>query len=79
MVEIPDSGIERFIQSLAAQNGVEYVRTNGDNLSDAFARLSGDDVMLDETERLLLALQRGGVITSAEAFELFNRYLGEKE
>jgi hypothetical protein len=63
------------IRALARQHGVVYEPTPLDELGNVITRLAGDDVELDETERLLLALRRAGHLTSAEATRLHGEYL----
>jgi hypothetical protein len=63
------------IRALARQHGVAYEPTPLDELGNVITRLAGDDVELDETERLLLALRRAGYLTSAEATRLHGEYL----
>lgn len=41
-------------------------------------RLSGDDVVTDELEDLLVALKREGVISGAEMVDLLSQSLAEK-
>lgn len=68
----------RFIVELAERHGVNYTKTPADNLADIFSRLSDKDVEYDETELLLLALERAGVIPSEEVLPLHVKYLREK-
>jgi hypothetical protein len=63
---------------LAREHGVTYQPTELDELADTFARLSGDDVELDEPALLLIALERAGHITSTEAARLHGEYLRAK-
>jgi len=69
---------EEEILGLARQHGVTYRPTELDELADTFARLSGDDVELDEPALLLIALERAGHITSTEATRLHGEYLRAK-
>jgi hypothetical protein len=66
------------ITALARQHGVSYQPTDLDALGNAMTRLAGDDVELDETELLLLALRRAGHVTKAEAVHLHGAYLRAK-
>ena len=58
---------EEEILALAREHGVTYQPTELDELADTFARLSDNDVELDEPALLLIALERAGHITSTEA------------
>jgi len=69
---------EEEILALAREHGVTYQPTELDELADTFARLSGDDVQLDEPALLLIALERAGHITSTEAARLHGEYLRAK-
>lgn len=66
------------ILALAMQSGVRYQRTSADVLADAATRLSGDDVMPDVVEDLVVALKRAGIITGQEMVDLLGAYLNDK-
>jgi hypothetical protein len=64
------------IVSLAQQHGVRYTPT----ATDAWAsevRLADDDVILDDIELLLIALQRAGHLSRPDALRLQVHYLRE--
>lgn len=63
------------IRALAQQHQVTYIETPNDVLAHHITRLSGDDVELDDTEQLLVALQRAGHISRAEVVRLQAAYL----
>ena len=65
------------IRSLAQKYHVAYVQTQSDALAHHITRLAGDDVELDEVERLLIALHRSGHLTRAEMVQLQASYLRE--
>jgi hypothetical protein len=65
------------IRNLARKYRVAYVRTKRDAIAHHITRLAGDDVELDEIERLLIALQRAGYLTRIEAVRLQANYLRE--
>jgi len=67
------------IHALAAQHCVAYVQTTMDVLGSDITRLSGDDVALDKTELLLLALERAGCIDPVDAVLLHARYLRQAQ
>jgi hypothetical protein len=60
---------------MADRLGVAYERTSADVLAHHITRLSGDDVILDETELLLVALQRAGHLSRREAVLMQADYL----
>lgn len=65
------------IYALAAQHNVAYVETATDVLGHHITRLAGDDVELDDTQRLLIALERAGRISGRDAVRLHLAYLNE--
>jgi hypothetical protein len=66
------------IRALAERYQVTYRQTASDVLGSHITRLSSDDVVLDEPAQLLLALRRGGYISSQEAARLHGDYLRAK-
>jgi hypothetical protein len=71
------SVLEEII-ALARQHGVTYTSMPLDKLGDAMARLAGDDMELDDTERLLLALERAGHLSPADANRLHVAYMRQR-
>jgi hypothetical protein len=65
----------RAIRALAKRHKVSYTQTANDVLAHHMTRLSGDDVVLDEIERLLIALQRAGHLSRIEVVRLQASYL----
>jgi len=66
------------ILALAREHGVTYQPTALDDLGNAITRLAGDDVQLDDTQLLLLALVRAGVVTREKSAALRASYLRAK-
>ena len=64
-----------FIHALARRHKVAYVETEIDILAGHLTRLAGDDVKLDATQLLLLALRRAGHINGHDAMRLQAAYL----
>jgi len=64
-----------IIRALAEQHHVTYTQTATDVLGHHITRLSGDDVVLDETELLLLALERAGHISGIDAVRFHAAYI----
>lgn len=62
---------------MARQCNVAYVPSSRDGLAHHITRLAGDDVELDEIERLLVALQRSGHLSRTEMVKLQAAYLRE--
>jgi len=63
------------ILALAREHGINYRPNALDALGDAITRLAGDDVTFDETELLLLALERAGSLTIGDADRLHIAYM----
>ncbi len=63
------------IRALAERHKVAYTETATDLLGQHITRLAGDDVALDETELLLLALERAGYVGHSDAVRLHAAYL----
>ena len=66
---------EATIRALAERYQVRYVPTEADVLAHHITRLSGDDVVFDDTELLLIALQRAGHLSRTDAVLLQADYL----
>lgn len=75
---IPTTDVAEYINDLARQHDVHYVRTADDELANAITRLADDNVAMDDVELLLLALERAGVIDRADVVPLHVSYLREK-
>jgi len=63
------------VRALADEHHVRYSFGPKDRLAQQITSLSGDDVQLDETELLLVALQRAGVLDRKQAVLLQAQYL----
>ena len=63
------------IHAMARPYNVAYVETEADVLAGHITRLAGDDVKLDGTQLLLLALRRAGHISGYDAMRLQAAYL----
>jgi hypothetical protein len=63
------------IRALADRHRITYAQTPTDVWANHVTRLAGDDVEFDEIERLLIALQRAGHISRADAVRLQADYL----
>jgi len=77
--ELPKTGVADFIHRLAEANQVIYQRTRLDDWAEAVTQAAGDDVKLDPTENLLVALAKKNVITGRQAMRLLNNYMEESE
>nr|WP_316643005.1 hypothetical protein [uncultured Roseateles sp.] len=77
--ELPKTSVGAFIHRLAEANRVVYKRTRLDDWAEAVTQAAGDDVKLDATENLLVALAKKHVITGRQAMRLLNNYMEEAE
>jgi hypothetical protein len=66
------------ILALARVREVAYRPNALDELGNAVTRLAGDDVRLDDTELLLLALERAGCVSTGEADRLHIAYMRQR-
>jgi hypothetical protein len=64
--------------ALADRLGVRYQPSTDEALAAVVIRLSGDEVVSDDVEDLIVALRRAESITGAEMVELLSLYLNEK-
>ncbi|MET0743852.1 MAG: hypothetical protein ABWY78_10820, partial [Microvirga sp.] len=68
-----------YVRSLARSNGVTYVPTPEDAFAATASRLVGDGLAApDETEDLLVALYRAGVVSEKEQMSLLVRHLEQR-
>jgi hypothetical protein len=74
---IPTTNIKAYVEKLARSHRVVYVKTVGDDWCESITRLS-EDVELDPTENLIIALARAGLISKNEVVPLHVYYLREK-
>ena len=70
--------VRDYIHLLAAQHNLRHVRTHLDEWCEAVTRHSGDDVVLDETELLILELKQAGLVVGADGTRLHAAYLRER-
>jgi len=66
------------IFALAREHGITYQPNALDDLGNAITRLSGDDARLDDTELLLLALERAGCVSTGDADRLHIAYMRQR-
>jgi len=65
------------IRALAQRHNVAYRPTTTDAWAQHVTRLAGDDVEFDDTELLLIALQRAGHISRTDAVLMQADYLAQ--
>ncbi|EKY3118093.1 hypothetical protein SMY46_002732 [Cronobacter turicensis] len=66
------------VRHLAAVHNISASCDSTSRMATAITRLSGDTVVLDNVEQLLVNLKRKGVLTKAESLSLQADYLEEK-
>ena len=66
-----------YIAELATRHHIVYARTPDDALAELATRLADDEIVTDETEDLIVALKRAGVIDGATMGDLLGRHLDE--
>src|SRR6267154_3818975 len=71
--------VRDYIHELAAQNRLRCAPTKFDELADEITSHAGDDISLDETECLIIELQRAALISGTDATKLHARYLWERD
>ena len=76
---LPTTGVRGFVADLAARHGTTYPRTPLTDWGNSVARVLGDYVELDETERLLVALKNTGVIDGRQAARLIANHFRERK
>lgn len=69
--------VSTFVRALAFKHGVSAQVTQLDRLAYVVTRLSGDEVELDETERLLVALCREDIVTDRFVTSALSRHFRE--
>ncbi|HEY3535991.1 MAG TPA: hypothetical protein VGL01_01015 [Trinickia sp.] len=56
--KLPTRSVGRFVERLAQAYGIQYRRSGLDDFAEAVTRAAGDDVELDFTGKLLVALKK---------------------
>ena len=80
VIEDDNGSVGATVARLAKEHEVVYVETDLDAFATIATELAGDGtVKFDETERLILALGRAGVIGRAEAVSMFVAHGREKK
>ena len=71
-------GVAAWTLAMAKHHGIVEQADPVDTFADALSRLSDAEVDLDPTERLLLAIERAGVIDGRQGVLLHAAYLRQK-
>jgi len=73
--DLKASDIASEIRALARLHSVSYQRSRLDDLADQITRLAGDDVELDDVQKLLIALRRADILSAREMTRYHVAYL----
>jgi hypothetical protein len=74
---LPLKNVSMFVQRFAMSRNVHFKRTGLDPWAEAVTRASGDDVTLDETGKLLVALKKLHLINGRQMARLMSNHLSE--
>jgi hypothetical protein len=74
---LPLKNVSAFVQRFAMSRDVHFKRTELDPWAEAVTRASGDDVTLDETGKLLVALKKKHLINGRQMARLMSNHLSE--
>jgi hypothetical protein len=74
---LPLKNVSVFVKRFAMSRNVQFKRTGLDPWAEAVTRASGDDVTLDETGKLLVALKKNHLITGRQMARLMSNHLSE--
>ena len=74
---LPLKNVSAFVQRFAMSRDVHFKRTELDLWAEAVTRASGDDVTLDETGKLLVALKKKHLINGRQMARLMSNHLSE--
>ncbi|RFU45415.1 hypothetical protein [Paraburkholderia sp. DHOC27] len=75
--ELPTENVGAFVERLAADYGVQYRRSGLDDFAEAVTRAAGDDVELDLTGKLLVALKKQDRINGRQFARLMANHIRE--
>lgn len=74
---IPKTGLKAYVAKLAQTHNLSCSTTKTDRLARVITRLSGDDVIPDETEKLIIELRKAKVIDGKTMTTILGNYLDE--
>jgi hypothetical protein len=75
---LPLKNVSAFVQRFAMSRDVHFKRSGLDQWAEAVTRASGDDVTLDETGKLLVALKKKQLINGRQMARLMSNHLSEQ-
>ncbi|WP_213764113.1 hypothetical protein [Caballeronia sp. dw_19] len=75
--KLPTQNVGKFVERLAQAYGVQYQRSGLDDFAEAVTRAAGDDVKLDLTGKLLVALKKQDRINGRQFARLMANHMRE--
>lgn len=75
---LPIKGLKEYIDLFAKAHSVSSKHSKLNDWAEAITRVAGDDVRLDETERLLMTLKKENLINGRQAARLLINYMREE-
>jgi hypothetical protein len=75
---LPLKNVSAFVQRFAMSRDVHFKRSGLDQWAEAVTRASGDDVTLDETGKLFVALKKKQLINGRQMARLMSNHLSEQ-
>ena len=76
---LPRKNVSEFIQRFARSRHVHFKRSGLDAWAEAVTRAAGDDIKLDETGKLLVALKKKQLINGRQMARLMTNHLREHQ
>lgn len=76
---LPQKNVSEFIQLFARSRHVHFKRSGLDAWAEAVTRAAGDDIKLDETGKLLVALKKKHLINGRQMARLMTNHLREHQ
>jgi hypothetical protein len=75
--KLPTQNVGKFVERLAQAYGIQYRRSGLDDFAEAVTRAAGDDVELDLTGKLLVALRKQDRINGRQFARLMANHMRE--
>ena len=75
---LPKQRVNEFVQEFAQAHHVDFNRSGLDDWAEAVTRASGDDVKLDYTGKLLVALKKQHLISGRQMSRLMTNHIRER-
>lgn len=74
---LPTESVRQFVERLARTHHIQHQRTGLDDYAQAVTRAAGDEVELDSTGKLLVALKKKHVINGRQLARLMTNHMRE--